>query len=94
MTQQIRRANWHIIFGEDDTRWQIGDPGCSRIMKARRASLYGPTTREDTALLASVVSDFAYLVRYCPTTKLACEKLAQMRAAVRALPESDDEETL
>ena len=36
-------------------------------------------------VLASIVSDMAYLVHACPTTKLACEKLAAMRAAVRKL---------
>jgi hypothetical protein len=37
--------------------------------------------------LASVASDMAYLVHDCPTTKLACEKLAALRAAVRELGE-------
>jgi hypothetical protein len=89
----MRRVNWIIVFGEGTNRWQMTDPGSKRAVRADRAYRYGSgATRDDVAVLASVRSCFAYLVHDCPTTKLACEKLAKLRAAVRALPEPDDDE--
>ena len=89
----VRRAGWHVIFGDDHGRWQVGDPGSKRAVAAHRACRFGAVAfRDDVAVLASLRSDFAYLVHDCPTTKLACQKLAALRAAVRKLPEEEVDE--
>jgi hypothetical protein len=87
-----RRGAWKIVFGEGTNRWSMGDPGHPRIRQARRAAAHRSldTTSEDVSVLASIVDDLHYLVHVCPTTKLACEKLAALRAGVRELPIEDD----
>ena len=78
-----------IIFGEGGERWMCYDPGSRVVQEANwQARHGGDAGKVASALtLASVVSAFAYFVNDCPTTTLACKKLAELRAAVRALPE-------
>jgi hypothetical protein len=83
-----RRGSFKIVFGDGDTRWALGDPCHPIVVAAQHHVRYSkPLGEADThaLVLASIVSDMAYLVHACPTTKLACEKLAAMRAAVRRL---------
>lgn len=93
MRQKVRRGSYRVIFGEDADRWSMGDPGHPMVCEANRASRYSfaTMTQGQAMTLGSIASDFAYLVHDCPTTKLACEKLAAMRAAVRELGDVDEE---
>ncbi len=90
--QEVRRASFVIVFGEGDERWSMPDPGHPIVGNANWRARYHkhidePRTQLDTdaLVLADTVSALAYLIHTCPTTKLACEKLAAMRAAVRKL---------
>ena len=91
--QSVRRASYRVIFGEGDQRWSMADPGHPLVSEADHRVHYGRPLEEvdrDAMLLASVARDMAYLVHTCPSTKLACEKLAAMRAAVRKLGPSEE----
>lgn len=92
MTIKARRVHSRIVFGEGAERWCVNDPGSTSIYEAghRARHDYDCFKRSHALLLAETVSDFVYLVHTCPTTKLACEKLAKLRAAVRALPEEEE----
>jgi hypothetical protein len=94
MRQKVRRGSYRVFIGEGTERWSLGDPGHPLVSKANYDSRYNPTAMTDgqKLTLASITSDFAYLVHTCPTTKLACEKLAAMRAAVRELGDVEDED--
>jgi len=87
MRQKVRRASFAIVFGEGDERWSISDPGHPVVQEAQHRVRYEVGEHNHSMTLASVASDMAYLVHDCPTTKLACEKLAALRAAVRELGE-------
>jgi hypothetical protein len=91
----MRRASYQIIFGDGANRWSLGDPGHPLVARAQWHARYSkPLSELDSKalLLAELVSDLHYLVYTCPTTKLACQKLALLRTAVRGLemPEGDD----
>ena len=72
-----------IWFGEkDEERWSFSNVDCRRTEEAvKRVKLEAPIY--ETTLLLSMISDLHYLIYTCPTTKLACEQLAQIRSAVR-----------
>lgn len=90
--QSVRRASYKVVFGEGAEQWSMGDPGHPMVSNAGYRARYGtPSGNEGALLLASIVSDMHYLVHVCPSTKLACEKLAALRAAVRELePEIEE----
>ena len=83
--QEVRRASFVIVFGEGDERWSMPDPSHPVVDEAHHRTRYGTPTESDGLVLADTVSALDYLIHTCPTTKLACEKLAAMRAAVRKL---------
>lgn len=94
--QDARRASFVVIFGDGDQRWSFPDPGHPVVSDAGWRTRYGRPLEEvnrDALVLADTVSALHYLVHVCPTTKLACEKLAAMRAAVRKLGPVDDDES-
>jgi hypothetical protein len=89
-----RRGSFRIVFneGDDMKRYSMADPGHPVVSGANWRVRYSqpfeaPKTQADidALVLADTVSDLAYLVYDCPSTKLACEKLAALRAAVRKL---------
>jgi hypothetical protein len=94
--QAVRRASFQVVFGDGVHRWSMPDPSHPVVKSAQRCVRYGDTPNKhnsDALVLADVASAIDYLVHTCPTTKLACEKLAAMRAAVRELgPVADDSE--
>ena len=97
--QEVRRASFVVVFGEGTERWSFPDPCHPIVDRAQHLTRYGKpfeagrTEEEKAALvLADTVSAIAYLIHTCPTTKLACEKLAAMRAAVRKLGPVAEEE--
>ena len=79
--QPVRRGAHRVFIGEGTERWSLADPGHPLVVAAHRRAPESATG----LMLASVAADMHYLVHTCPTTKLACEKLAAMRAAVRKL---------
>ena len=90
MAKTVRRGSYRVFIGEGDERWSLADP-CHPIVRmaaqsARQSELLSPVLA-----LTSVVSDMAYLVYDCPTTLLACQKLAAMRVAVRKLGPVEEE---
>ena len=93
--QAVRRASFVVVFGDGTQRWSMPDPGHPIVARAQRRVRYGKPLEEassDALVLADTASVLAYLIHVCPTTKLACEKLAAMRAAVRKLgPVAEDE---
>jgi hypothetical protein len=93
MRQKVRRGSYRVFIGEGTERWSLGDPGHPLVSEANHDSRYSPDTMThgQVMTLASIASDFEYLVHVCPTTKLACEKLAAMRAAVREPGDVDEE---
>ena len=91
MADEVRRASFVIVFGEGDRRWSMPDPGHPIVDRAQRETRYGSPTKSDGLVLADTVSALHYLIHTCPSTKLACEKLAAMRAAARKLgPSTED----
>jgi hypothetical protein len=83
-----RRESFLVTFGEGEQRWSFPDPAHPIVDMAQWRTRYGqPLERasSDALVLADTVSALHYLIHVCPTTKLACEKLAAMRAAVREL---------
>ena len=96
MVEDVRRGSFRVFMGTGEEQWSLADPGHPVVSAAQRHVRYSsPLAQLDShaLVLASVASDMAYLVHDCPSTKLACEKLAKMRAAVRKLGpvEGDDE---
>jgi hypothetical protein len=85
--QVARRGSYRVVFGEGERRWSLGDPGHPLVSQADWQARHEPlnTSSSQVLILASIVSDMHYLVHVCPSTKLACEKLAAIRAAVRKL---------
>jgi len=83
----VRRGAHRVFIGEGDARWSMADPAHPLVVEAHRRA----AESQAGLMLASVASDMTYLVHTCPTTKLACEKLAAMRAAVRKLGPVPDE---
>ena len=84
-------------MGTGPEQWSLSDPGHPAVSAAQRHVRYSaPLEPLDphAIVLAEVASDMAYLIYDCPSTKLACEKLAVMRAAVRKLGpvETDDDD--
>jgi hypothetical protein len=80
------RASFQIVMGHGAERWQFPDPGHDIVERAQRHVRYGRSIGgggNKALVLADVASALAYLIYDCPSTTLACEKLAQMRAAVR-----------
>lgn len=87
--QSARRASFVIVFGEGAERWSFPDPGHPIVDRALYGLRYGKTLEETDSralVLADTVSALRYLLHTCPTTKLACEKLAAVRRAIRDLP--------
>ena len=84
---RARRASFRIVFDEKADRWSLGDPGHPLVSRAHHDARHKPLgmSSEQMGVLASIASDMHYLVYECPSTKLACEMLASMRAAVRTL---------
>jgi len=91
--RRARRGSYRIVFGEERDRWSLADPGHPLVSRANHDARHNPlgTSSEQVGVLASITSDMHYLVHTCPSTKLACEKLASLRAAVRALGPIDEE---
>ena len=83
--QEVRRASFVVVFGNGDQRWSMPDPSHQVVDEAHHRARYGIPSKSDILVLADNVSALYYLIHTCPTTKLACEKLAVMRAAVRKL---------
>ena len=84
----VRRGSFRVFMGTGAGQWSLSDPAHPIVSRAQRHVRYSkPLGEADThaMVLASVASDMAYLIHTCPTTKLACEKLAAIRAAVRKL---------
>lgn len=81
----MRRASYHVVFGKDAERWQMPDPAHPIVDMAQWRTRYGTPSASDGLVLADTVSVLHYLIHVCPTTTLACAKLAEMRAAVRKL---------
>ena len=76
-----------LIFGEGEDRWSFPDPGHPIVDRANRSARGYDGHPLDTAIvLADVVSALAYLTHDCPSTKIACQKLAAIRRAVREMP--------
>lgn len=77
----IRREHTRIWFGEGAERWSVEDPDFPRVedefRKATDAKLY---------YVRGLASALLYLVGQCPTTKLAQEKIALIRRALREVP--------
>ena len=94
----VRRVAWRVIFGEGAERWSMSDPSHPSVEAAydtaRDAIALGKVDSK-ISILSSIASDLNYLINICPTTKLACAKLADIRAAVRKLEleEADDAAT-
>ena len=89
--RSVRRGSYRVYFGDGSELWSLSDPGHHLVERADYQVRHGLLEADCDALpLAGVRADMAYLIYDCPTTKLACEKLAAMRAAVRALPGVDD----
>lgn len=66
------------------------------VEEANRRARHAPRSTDfpvDSLLLAEIACDLHYLVHTCPTTKLACQKLAALRAAVRALGPVEEAKT-
>ena len=83
---EAKRVRFKVVFGEGTESWSMGDPGHPMVVNAGYRARHGTQSGNDGAmLLASLVSDLHYLVHVCPSMKLACEKLAALRAAVRQL---------
>jgi hypothetical protein len=95
MAKQVtRRASFVIVFGEGDERWSFPDPGHDIVQQAQHRVRYGQPLEQcntDALVLGDTVSALAYLLYDCPTTKLAQEKLAAMRRAIRELPPNTDQ---
>ena len=92
MAEEARRGSFKVIFGDGAESWSLTDPGHPRVTEADRRVHWSKPLGEgdaDAMVLASVARDMHYLVHTCPSTKLACEKLAAMRAAVRKLGPAD-----
>lgn len=90
----VRRGSYRVFIGDGAERWSLADPGHPIAECAEYTIRYGkPFGEADPAAmtLTSFVSDMRYLLYVCPSTKLACAKLAEMRAAVRKLGPVDDE---
>ena len=85
----IRRGAHRVFIGDGLERWSLADPAHPLVVEAHRHA----TESQAGLMLASVASDMHYLVHTCPTTKLACEKLAALRAAVRKLGPVEEEES-
>ena len=95
--QPARRASFQIVFGEGTERWSFPDPWHPLVEQAQHRVRYGAPhgrdvapTNGDALVLADTVSALYYLIHTCPSTKLACEKLAKVRAAVRKLGSPDE----
>jgi hypothetical protein len=80
-----RRASFVVVFGEGAQRWSMPDPAHHMVDEAQWRVRYADAKPGDALILADTASALAYLIYTCPTTKLACRKLAEMRAAVREL---------
>ncbi len=80
-----RRASFRIIVGDGTEQWSFPDPGHPIVDRAQHATRYGTPSKSDGLVLADTVSALHYLLYDCPSSKLACEKLAVMRSAVREL---------
>lgn len=81
MSIPIRRENTRIWFGEGEERWSVEDPDFPSVAdefhKATDAHLY---------YVRGLAGALLYLITQCPTTKLAQEKIALMRRALREVP--------
>jgi hypothetical protein len=76
-----RREHGRIYFWTKAQQWSVTDPGNNDLFRARQQL----SARGDY-LPRDVIGDYLYLVYTCPTTKLAQQKLAAIRAAVRTVP--------
>lgn len=85
----IRRQYGRIWFGYGRDRWSVNDYDNPALDERRRRM-----SQESDFLPRDVIGDLLYLVFDCPTTKLAQEKLALIRRALREVPspypESDE----
>lgn len=71
--------------GKEDGKWSVNAPYGDRLCNALHTARYCPNalTPQKAMLLAEIISDYLYLVHDCPTTKLAQEKLACIRAVTQ-----------
>jgi hypothetical protein len=83
----VERRHGRIWFGERGDRWSVNDYDRPELSGRRRRM-----TQEGDFLPRDVISDFLYLLYDCPTTKLAQQKLAAIRAALRNVPSPYPEE--
>lgn len=86
MTRRVGRT---LVFGEGTERWSFPDPGHPTVEEAQHSVRYGGDEGKTSGalVLAEVASAVHYLVHTCPTTRLACAKLAEIRRAARAVCE-------
>jgi hypothetical protein len=78
---KIERRNTRIWFGEGEQRWSVEDPAYPRV-----AEEFHRLTDQKLYYVRGMASTLVYLTSDCPTTKLAQEKLALIRRALRDIP--------
>jgi hypothetical protein len=77
----IRSEHTRIWFGEGSERWSVEDPDFPRV-----ADEFHQATDAKLYYVRGMASTLRYLTAVCPTTKLAQEKLALIRRALRTVP--------
>lgn len=78
---KIRRDHTRIWFGEGEEQWSVEDPYYPRVENEFREC-----TDRQLYYVRGMASTLMYLIETCPTTKLAQEKLALIRRALREVP--------
>lgn len=81
MYWSARREHTRIIFDEGDRRWSVEDPDFPRVEEEFRVA-----TEAKLYYVRGLASTLLYLICDCPTTKLAQEKIADIRRALRTVP--------
>lgn len=81
MALKIERRHTRIWFGEGDEQWSVEDPDYPRVEDE-----FHETTERKLYYVRGLANTLLYLVTACPTTKLAQEKIALIRRALREVP--------
>jgi hypothetical protein len=95
--QRIRSVDMRIriedVDGSLDSRWSCCNLRNERnIHAARWLHRYEARDGNEDLVASSMVDELYYLVIECPTTKLACEKLALIRRFHRELMAKEQDE--
>ncbi len=81
--------SYYITVGAGRDSWSFADPTSDRVVQACRRARFAtegltpPFTTADALVMASVIENFAYLLRTAPSDKAAVDKLRAMRKALR-----------